>query len=316
MTGALPLVAASTLVTAAVVLAVPIGARGRLRMVARPVVDPGGAGDAHQGRGDAPDGAAVPRGQNSTPVVRLLGAGNRPVLPTRIRGRVAVPMLVLAALLTAVAVGPVVAGVGLAYGLAGRRALRRRAASRADDALRVLCAVALAGLADDLRAGRTPSAALHAAIVAVENGPVTGPVASALAAVRIAVVRHPAGEVPTALRAVPGPLEPAFRRLAAAWTLTDCGIPLADVVGELDVELRRLRRLSERAAVHIASARTTARLVAGLPVLGLGVGQLLGAGPVAVLTETPGGAACAAAAVTLHLVGFSLARRLSRVVPT
>jgi tight adherence protein B len=238
------------------------------------------------------------------------------VVPTRWRAHLTVPLLVLAAVPTAAAVGPVVAGAALAYGLAGRRALRQRAAVKADDALRALGAVALAGLADDLRAGRTPSAALHAAIVTVEDGPVTAPVATALATARIAVVRHPFGDVPALLRAVPGPLEPAFRRLAAAWTLADCGIPLADVVGQLEVELRRLRRLSERAAVHTASARTTARLVAGLPVLGLGIGQLLGASPVAVLTRTPGGAACAGAAVALHLIGFALARRLSRVVLT
>ncbi|MFG1920479.1 hypothetical protein [Cryptosporangium sp. NPDC048952] len=293
MTGVVSVVAASVLVVAAGVLAVPGGVRGRLRVVARP--------------------AAVSDG---LPVARLLGAGRRPVVSTRWRVRLVAPVIVVVAVLVVMVAGPVVAGALLAYGLAGRQAWRRRAEARADDAVRALGAVALAGLADDLRAGRTPSAALHAAIVAVEDGPVTAPVATALAAARIAVVRHPSGDVPVLLRAIPGPLEPAFRRLAAAWTLTDCGIPLADVVGQLDVELRRLRRLSERAAVHTASARTTARLVAGLPVLGLGIGQLLGAAPVAVLTRTPVGAACAAAAVTLHLIGFTLARRLSRVVPT
>ncbi|GAA0263592.1 hypothetical protein [Cryptosporangium japonicum] len=291
VTGVVPVVAALALLGAAAMVAVPGSARGRLRVVARSA------------------GAASGPG----PGARLLGAGRRRALPRR---RLVVPLLALAALLTAVVVGPVVAGAALAYGLAGRRALGQRAATRAADELRALGGVALAGLADDLRAGRTPSAALHAAIVTVEDGPVTAPVASALAAARVAVVRHPFGDVAALLRAVPGPLEPAFGRLAAAWTLADCGIPLADVVGQLDVELRRLRRLSERAAVHTASARTTARLVAGLPVLGLGIGQLLGAAPLAVLTRTPGGAACAAAAVALHLIGFSLARRLSRVVLT
>lgn len=299
MSDVLPLAAASALVAAAALLAAPGGVRGRLRVVARPT----GVGGGH----------------GTPPAPRLLGAGPGRLLRNRPRGRVGVPVLLLAVLLAAgllvaVVAGPVVAGAALAYGLAGRRALRRRAETRAEDALRALGAVALAGLADDLRAGRTPSVALHAALVALEAGPVTAPVASALATVRTAVVRQPPGAVTAALREVPGPLAPAFRRLAAAWTLTDCGIPLADVVGQLDVELRRLRRLSDRAAAHTASARTTARLVAGLPLLGVGIGQLLGAAPAAVLTETRGGAACAVAAVVLHLVGFALTGRLSRVV--
>ncbi|TQS43846.1 hypothetical protein [Cryptosporangium phraense] len=209
--------------------------------------------------------------------------------------------------------GPVLAGAVVAYGVAGRYALARRRRAKAEEAVRAAAAVALAGLADDLRAGATPHIALHTALAALDRLPVPAAVASALAAVRAAVVRHPAGDVVAALRAVPGPLEPAFGRLAAAWALTDSGILLADVVAQLDVELRRLRRATDRAASQTASARATARLIAALPVLGLGVGELLGAAPLAVLTRTPAGAACAAAAVVLHLTGFALAARLSRV---
>jgi len=291
MTSLLPLAAATALMLAAAVLATPGGVRGRLRVVAR----------------------SVPGERGPSPVGRLLGARNRSSLPRRPSGRLAAPGMLLGAVLVTVPAGPVVGGAALAYALAARRALRRRATLRAEEALRALGAVALSGLADDLRAGRTPSAALQAAVATLE-GAADGPVAAALKAVRSALVRHPSGDVAAALRAVPGPLAPALRRLAAAWTLTDCGIPLADVVGQLDVELRRLRRLGERAAVQTASARTTARLVAGLPVLGLGVGQLLGARPYTVLTETTAGATCAAAAVALHLLGFALASRLSRVV--
>ncbi|MFI5955591.1 hypothetical protein [Cryptosporangium sp. NPDC051539] len=264
------------------------------------------------GVGPGVDGARLPGAG------RLLGAG-RLREGDRVRSRrwrravvlaVAVPV---GAAGLAVVGGPVLVGAALAYGTAGWLALRRRALSRAEDALRAAAAVALAGLADDLRAGATPHAALHTALTALNRVPAPARVTSALVAVRRAVVRHPAGDVVAALRAVPGPLGPAFGRLAAAWALTDSGIPLADVVARLDVELRGMRRVAERAAAQTASARATARLVAGLPVVGLGVGELLGARPLIVLTETVAGAACAAAAVALHLIGFALASRLSRV---
>ncbi|SHN02769.1 hypothetical protein [Cryptosporangium aurantiacum] len=294
MSSVLPVVAASALLLAAVLLVVPGGVRGRLRVVARPV------GVGHAG--------------SATTVPRLLGARRRPGAARRSTTSLFGVVLLVAAVLAVAVAGPVGGGAVLAYGIAGRRAYSRRSRARADDTIRALGAVALAGLADDLRAGRTPLAALHAAVAALERGPVTPPVATALAAIRSAVVRHPPGDVVAALRAVPGPLAPALHRLAAAWTLTDCGIPLAEVVGQLDVELRRLGRMRERAAARTASARTTARLVAGLPILGLGLGQLLGAQPYAVLTGTTAGAACAAVAIALHLTGFWLADRLGRVV--
>ncbi|MFB9322607.1 hypothetical protein [Cryptosporangium minutisporangium] len=300
MNGLLPLIAALALVLAAALLAAPGGVRGRLRVVARPA---GTLGTA------ASTGLTRPDGQ---PVTRLLGTARRSRSMRRLTTPAVAALVLIAAVCITALAGPVGGAAAAAYGLAGRRAYARRERARAEDALRALGAVALAGLADDLRAGRTQLAALHAAGIELERGPVTPSVVASLAAVRSAVVQHPPGDVVAALRAVPGPLAPALQRLAAAWTLTDCGIPLAEVVGQLDVELRRLRRLRERAAAQTASARTTARLVAGLPVLGLGVGHLLGAQPYTVLTGTTAGAACAAVAVTLHLTGFWLAARLGR----
>jgi tight adherence protein B len=244
----------------------------------------------------------------------------------RPRGRSGVALALLAAVATFTALtvlgGPVAGIAAAAYGIAGWQAMRRRARAKADDAIRNAGAIALSGLADDLRAGQTPLAALHTAVQALKSYPSLAPVSAALAAARADLVRAPSGpshsadaddaDVVGALRAVEGPLAPAMHRLAAAWALTDSGIPLAEVVERLDVELRLQRRAAERAEAHTASARMTARLVACLPVLGLGIGQLLGAAPVDVLTGTRAGAACALAAVVLHLVGFAWASRLGR----
>lgn len=287
MSGALRLVGVVALVLGlgAATVAGPAGARARLRLVVRPA-----AAVADPSLGPAP-------------------------APRRRAGLVLVAAALSGLILAAALAGPVGVVAAAGYGVAGRRALRQRARNRADAAARDAGTVALAGLADDLRAGQTPIAALHTAVHALERDPAIAPVSAALAATRVGLAGSTgaAGDVVGALRAVPGPLAPAFGRLASAWALTDSGIPLAEVVDRLDVELRLQRRAAERAEAHTASARTTARLVACLPVLGLGIGQVLGADPFAVLTQTRAGAACAVAAMLLHLVGFGWASRLGRV---
>ena len=321
---------AAALGLAAATAVAPNGARARLRLAVRPV----GA-------------AAAARPARATRRPTL--AASRPVGAILV-----VAALVSALVLTGTLAGPVGVLAVTAYGAAGWWALRKRTRARADAATRAAGAVALAGLADDLRAGQTPLTALHTAMLALEPDPAIVPVRAALAAARVGLVRTPNstgpsrpgssphgarrsggahsssgagslrgegsssgegadGDLVGALRAVTGPLAPALRRLAAAWALTDIGIPLAEVVDRLDVELRLQRRAADRAEAHTASARMTARLVACLPVLGLGIGQLLGASPFEVLTRERAGAACAVVAIVLHLVGFAWASRLGRV---
>jgi tight adherence protein B len=205
------------------------------------------------------------------------------------------------------ATGPVGAALLAAYAAAGVRAGCRRRRAREDADVRAAGADALAGLADDVRAGLPPSAALGAALDGLAEQPGVRASLSTLDA---------AGDVVPALRAVAGPLAPAMGRLAAAWALTDAGVPLADVVDRLDEELRAAARAAERMAAQTASARATARLVAALPVVGLAIGAALGADPVRVLTGTVPGAACAVAAAVLHLVGFAWAGRIATAVHT
>ena len=201
--------------------------------------------------------------------------------------------------------GPVAGVIAACYGGAVAFALRRRSRSLAAARARTACGDALSGLADDLRAGRPPHAALRALIddlAPVDPGQFT--------ALRAAVE---SGSDPAAqLRSFSGPVAAPLHRLGTAWSLTDSGIPLAAVVDRLDEELRASRRATERAESHAASAKATARLVSGLPVLGLLIGHVLGADPVRVLLHTRAGAACSVGAAVLHLSGFAWSSRIAR----
>lgn len=216
---------------------------------------------------------------------------------------------VAAAALGAAAVGGALAGpvavfVAGTYTVAGGSAWHRRRRTRAAERALAACADALGGFADDLRAGQIPVVALRALLADL-----AGTANGSFGAVDRAL--DGGGDVVAALRSVRGPLTGVADRLATVWGLTGSGVPLADLADRLDDELRGRRRARARADAQSAAARTTAWLVAGLPVLGLLLGQALGAEPARMLTQTPVGAACAVAAVLLHLGGFAWAGRIA-----
>lgn len=317
-----PLLGAATLVAAAVVVGVPVpAAAGRLRALRPGTATVTGGSRGGVGVGDAGTRGGAGAGGGADVGVRTRdGAGPTclGVLAAAVTGRsvpggapglagvpaavVAVPVAAAAAVPGGLLGGAVGATVIAAYAAGGTLAAVRGRRERGAEAARLRCAEALAGLADDLRAGRPPLVALRAALSPL----------GALPGVAAVLARIDAEGTASALRAARGPLAPALHRLAAAWALTDAGIPLAEVVDRLDEEMRADRQAARRAAVRTASARTTARLVAGLPVVGLAMGQALGADPLRVLTGTPAGAACAVAATALHLLGFAWAGRIAR----
>jgi tight adherence protein B len=93
---------------------------------------------------------------------------------------------------------------------------------------------------------------------------------------------------------------PAARAVGAAWRLADrTGAPLAQT---LDSVVDGLRRRADAAAAldaELAGPRATARLLAVLPLVGLGLGQLIGAHPLQVLVTTGLGRSCAAGGLLL-----------------
>jgi tight adherence protein B len=104
---------------------------------------------------------------------------------------------------------------------------------------------------------------------------------------------------------------PAWRAIGAAWQLSEqTGAPLADVLERLAVGLRQEAEVAAEVEAALAAPRATSRLLAGLPLVGVALGELIGARPVAVLLGTPLGRVCALAGLVLAGVGQLWTRAL------
>ncbi|WAZ23145.1 type II secretion system F family protein [Streptomyces cinnabarinus] len=226
----------------------------------------------------------------------------------RIRGR-------LRAEWWAVAVGAALAVLGasvlpLVAGAAGVPLLRRgrvagqarRARERRGDAVIALCAA----LAGEVRAGRQPGEALLRA--ARDSGGLGEAQATVLAAARFG------GEVPGALAAAARqPGAEGLLGLAACWRVAvDQGAGLAAGLDRLEAALRAERDQRQDLRAQLAGARSTALMLAGLPVLGLLLGAVMGADPLRVLLHSGAGFGCLLAGGVLEGLGVWWALRIVR----
>ena len=194
----------------------------------------------------------------------------------------------LAAGIGALLAGP---GGGLAAAMVtGTVVVRRRAGRDCRTA-----ATAATGLSDalgilvaELRAGAHPGDAITAAAETQGDGsPNVGTdVVRALSAV--AAAARLGGDVPAVLRSVgPAPLRAWLGRLADAWLLADhYGIPLADLLDAVRSDTEHRVRFAAEVQARLAGPRATAAVLAGLPLLGLALGQAVGAAPLRVLCQT------------------------------
>ncbi|RYJ05204.1 MAG: hypothetical protein EON52_12800, partial [Actinomycetales bacterium] len=156
-------------------------------------------------------------------------------------------------------------------------------------------------LAAEIRAGVLPREALRG--VAQEVA-VLAPVAAGLSA--------GADPVPALQVAAGRPGAEALADLAAAWALADrAGVPLAGVLERLASSVRDDVDLGREVRGEAAPARATGRLMAVLPVLGLGLGAGLGSNPLVLLTRTVPGALCLAAGAALACAGTAWIDRLA-----
>lgn len=150
-------------------------------------------------------------------------------------------------------------------------------------------------LAADLAAGRPPEAALAAG---AERWP---PLLPVLEAMRLGA------DVPEAMRRLAVERRGAadLRWVAGAWQVAHhSGHGLAAALQRTAVGLRARRRTRRLVDSELASARSTARLVACLPVAVLLMGSGAGSDPWSFLLATPLGWACSV--VGLALVGLGL----------
>jgi tight adherence protein B len=184
-----------------------------------------------------------------------------------------------------------------------RRWLRRRECRR-DCERGAAEVIELCGaVAGELRAGRQPSEALQAAV----KGSL-GAQASVLAAARFG------GDVPGALRqAARQPGAAGLLGVAACWqAAADSGAGLAAGLDRVAAALRAERSQREDLQAQLAGTRSTAVLLALLPVFGLLMGGALGAEPLRVLLHTPAGLACLGFGGALECAGVALTARVVR----
>jgi tight adherence protein B len=165
-----------------------------------------------------------------------------------------------------------------------------RTARQHEDAL----VEAIAAVAAEIRSGHTPAAALRAGGLAAG-----GAVGAALRdAASTAMLGGDAG-VALAAAARAGPVGDGLGQVAAAWQVSArSGAALGAVLDRVERDLRSERARRRRLDAELAGPRATAALLAGLPVVGLGLGAAMGAHPARVLLHTaPGQVALATGAI-------------------
>jgi len=213
------------------------------------------------------------------------------------------------------------AGGGLAAAMVTGTVVARRRAGRDCRT----AATAATGLSDalgilvaELRAGAHPGDAITAAAeTQVDGSPDAGTdVVRALSAV--AAAARLGGDVAAMLRSAgPSPLRAWLGRLADAWSLADrYGIPLADLLDAVRSDTEHRVRFAAEVQARLAGPRATAAVLAGLPLLGLALGQAMGVAPLHVLCQTVVGQVLLVIGTAAACVGVLWSARLvSGAVP-
>jgi len=208
-----------------------------------------------------------------------------------------------------VAAGAVAAAVAFGFGL-HRRAGRRRLARE----FRAETGAFLRAWSGELRSGLAPVDAAQAAIGdASSRDPDRDPSGDSVwDPMRVAT----SVDVPDALltiASVPG--GEALADAAAAWSIADAtGAPLAVVLERVSDAVQATVDVDREVEVEAAPARATARLMAFLPLIGIGLGTTLGADPLGVLIGTGLGVGCLIAGLALACAGVWWIERLVAVV--
>jgi tight adherence protein B len=218
--------------------------------------------------------------------------------------------------IAAVIAGWLVAGVGGAVAatlLAAtiRRQLRARAESNQSLAAVDGLAEALRTLVAGLRAGAHPAAAAEAA--AEDAHPPTAATMHAVAA-----VARLDGDLSAVVDTSRSPLvSVALSRLSTAWQLAQRhGLPLAEVLDAVRRDLEQRARFTRQVLARMAGPRSSAMVLSLLPMLGIALGAVMGADPLAVLTGTALGQVLLVAGVALQCIGLAWSTHItSRAVP-
>ncbi len=119
------------------------------------------------------------------------------------------------------------------------------------------------------------------------------------------------GDVAAGLRTHAGE-SVAWARIAAAWeTGTRHGIGMGELLVSVREDLRARERYERRAHSALAGARATAQVLAALPVLGVAMGQLIGADPLGTLLRTGAGGVLLVVGTCLTCAGLLWSRAIA-----
>ena len=186
-----------------------------------------------------------------------------------------------------------------------RRQAGRRAARDLATAAEQLAA-AVARITDELRAGSHPAMALA-------GTDADGPLARSVLAPAAVAARLGDGVAPALRRggaSLPG-ISADIERIATAWALAERhGIPLADLLGRAHEDIRWRVRFAATVRAQLAGPRATAAVLTALPLLGIGLGQLIGADPIGVLRGGLLGQVLLVVGVALMTAGSAWSERI------
>lgn len=222
------------------------------------------------------------------------------VLTASVAGLLAVTMV---ASVTATAAGAVVAATFVMRRKGARGRARRAAESAALQG-------ALGVLVGELRVGAHPVVAFEAAAAEVD-----GAVATSLQAV--AARARLGADVAAGLHSVAAysTLSGHWERLSVCWHLAETqGLAIVALVRAAHRDIVERERFAAHVAAGMAGARATAAILAGLPVLGVGLGQLIGAEPLRFLLSGGVGGWLLMIGVTLACAGLWWSDRITNRV--
>lgn len=144
---------------------------------------------------------------------------------------------------------------------------------------------ALSVLVGELRIGAHPVVAFETAAAEVDG-------ATAVALRAVAARARLGADVAAGLRSVAreSTLSGHWARLAVCWQLAQSqGLAISTLVRAAQRDIVERERFASHVTAGMAGARATAAILAGLPVLGIGLGQLIGAEPLNFLVSDGAG---------------------------
>ena len=228
--------------------------------------------------------------------------------------RTRTPVLPILGLLLVVIAAVAPPGVVVAAGtvaVTGAARRRRRLEQCRRDAEVAALRAALDVLVGELRVGAHPVAAFDAAAKEVDD--------SVANSFRTVAARARMGaDVAAGLHSVArqSSLPAHWERLAVCWQLAHAhGLAIATLMQTARRDIAARERFAAQVTAGMAGARTTAAVLAGLPVLGVGLGQMIGAQPVRFLMSAGAGQWLLAVGVALSCAGLAWSDRITgRVV--